>query len=143
MKIYNKKGLVLGIVWFILGGWLFASSILEPESFLPGQVKNIVLSLVLVLIGISTFIRAFSKKATREDMIEGEDERNRLVLLKTKAKMLDLMFWAMTIIMVLAMIGYAVTKQAEWAFVFTVPGILLAFYWISYIIVNIYYEKHN
>lgn len=143
MKIYNKKGFVFGIVWSILGGWLFVSSILEPESFLPGQVKNIVLWLVLVLIGISTFIRAFSKKATREDMIEGEDERNRLVLLKTKAKMLDLMFWAMTIIMVLAMIGYAVTKQAEWAFVFTVPGILLAFYWISYIIVNIYYEKHN
>lgn len=65
------------------------------------------------------------------------------MLLKTKAKMLDLMFWAMTTIMVLAMIGYAVTKQTEWAFVFTVPGILLAFYWILYIIVSIYYEKHN
>lgn len=102
MKIYNKKGLFWGIIWTLLAAWNIVHAFIAPHSNSIIQVKNIIFSIILLAIGMLGFVRAFSKKATREDLIEEQDERNRLVSLKTKSKTLDIMFGFLFTLMGLA-----------------------------------------
>ncbi|MEY9976242.1 DUF2178 domain-containing protein [Lysinibacillus sp. RC79] len=143
MKVYNKKGFVWGVMWTILGVWTLVLDIIEPNDFLPGQIKNVLLSVLLIAIGISGFIRAFSRKATQKDLVEEQDERNRLIMLKSKARTLDILFWCLIVIMIGGLVGYIITKNIAWGFIFIVPGLLISFYWIAYLITLVYYEKHE
>ncbi|MGR3779554.1 hypothetical protein ACT1UG_28950 [Bacillus paramycoides] len=143
MKVYNKKGLIWGVIWTILGGWTLVLSIIKPNDFLPGQIKNVLLSALLITIGISGFIRAFSRKATQVDLVEEQDERNRLIIFKSKARTLDILFWCLVVIMIGGLVGYIMTKNIAWGFIFIIPGLLISFYWITYIITLVYYEKHE
>lgn len=77
----------------------------------------------------------------KKDLIEEQDERNKLLQLKTKSKLLDCMIFVLTILAVIGLIGYIFAQNVVWAFVFFIPVLLLTFYWISFIIINIYYEK--
>ncbi len=141
MKIYNKKGFIFGLIWTVLGVWLLINSFIKSESITIELIKDIVLVLILLAVGITSVYRAFSKKATREDYIEQNDERNKLVKLKTKSRMLDLMVFGIIILMIIGLIGYMATDNIAWGFLFFGPCLLLAFYWIAYIVVNIYYEN--
>lgn len=143
MKIYNKRGFVLGLIWSVMGGWLFILSVTSADSASPKQIKNILASLVLLVVGLTDVIRAFFQKATRQDFIEEQDERNRFVYLKTKSKVLDIMVYVLTGSMVAGLIGYIITKNIAWGFVFLIPALLISLYWISFIIVNLYYDKHE
>lgn len=143
MRIYNKKGFIWGVVWTILGGWTLVLDIMEPNDFLPKQIKNVLLSALLIAIGIIGFIRAFSRKATQEDLIKEQDERNHLIMLKSKAKTLGILFWCLVIITIGGLVGYIITKNIAWGFTFIVSGLLITFYWIIYLITLVYYEKHE
>ena len=79
----------------------------------------------------------------REDFIEKSDERNQLIQLKTKARLLDLMIWAVCFLLAVSLIGYMVTENTAWGFLFFGPCLLLIFAWISFIVINIYYEHHE
>ncbi|MGE7999423.1 hypothetical protein ACQKOF_12200 [Lysinibacillus sp. NPDC093190] len=92
---------------------------------------------------ISGFIRAFSRKATQKDLVEEQDERNRLIMLKSKARTLDILFWCLIVIMIGGLVGYIITKNIAWGFIFIVLGLLISFYWIAYLIILVYYEKHE
>ena len=82
MKIYNKKGLAWGIFWLVLGvSALVADLAINPSDFLPQTIKDVIIDMIIVLMGLAGFLRAFSAKATREDIIEENDERNKLVKL--------------------------------------------------------------
>ena len=142
MKIYSKKGFVLGLIWSVVGGWLFILSVTSADIS-AHQIKNTLISLVLVLIGLTSLIRAFSKKATKQDFIEEQDERNRFVNLKAKSKVLDLMVYVLTGLIVVGLTGYIITKNIAWGFVFLIPALLISFYLISSIIVYLYYDKHE
>lgn len=143
MKIYNKKGLVFGILWAAMGSLLLIHALimLEPERI--RQIKDLIVSVLLLAIGITSVVRAYSKKASREDFIEKSDERNQLTQLKTKAKMLDLMIWAVCFLLAVSLIGYMVTENTAWGFLFFGPCLLLIFAWISFIAINLYYEHHE
>nr|WP_325254657.1 hypothetical protein [uncultured Oscillibacter sp.] len=143
MKIYNKKGFILGFIWFLLGGWLFIHSMINAEGNFPKQIENIIVSLILLIVGFTRFFRAFSKRATMQDLIEEQDERNKLMTLKIKAKILDFMIFILTIFMAIDLIGYIFTENIAWGFVFFITVLLLTFYWILYIIIGIYYEKND
>lgn len=90
MKICNKKGFIGGVLWSILGSWILAIRVLKPESFLQEQIKDVVIALLLIMIGIGCVIRALSKKATQDEKLEELDERNQLIKLKTKSKSFQL-----------------------------------------------------
>ena len=143
MKVYNKKGLIWGGISTILGTWTLVLDIMKPNDFLPEQIKSILLSALLIAIGINGFIRAFSRKATQIDLVEKQDERNRLIIFKSKARTLDILFWCLVVILIGGLVGYIITKNIAWGFIFIVPGLLISFYWITYIITLVYYEKYE
>ncbi|MFD3450243.1 hypothetical protein ACFDTO_37320 [Microbacteriaceae bacterium 4G12] len=143
MKVYNKKGLIWGVISTILGGWALVLDIIKPNDFLPEQIKSVLFSVLLITIGISGFIRAFSRKATQVDLVEEQDERNRLIIFKSKARTLDILFWCLVVITIGGLVGYIMTKNIAWGFIFIVPALLINFYWITYIITLVYYEKHE
>lgn len=143
MKIYNKKGFIWGGVWFILGSWLLVIRVLEPESFLPEQIKDVVIALLLIMIGIGYVIRALSKRATREERLEELDERNQLIELKTKSKSFQLTQG----ICFCLMLAFFVMGKVSGEDLFISIGLGLGFaYFISMLtelFTYFYYEKHN
>lgn len=79
-----------------------------------------------------------------QTFIEGQDERNKLVVLKSKAKLLDLLVGVLIVIAVIGFIGSVSSNYSiGWVFVFVIPLLLLSFYYIADIIVTSYYEKHE
>ncbi len=143
MKIYNKKGFVLGVIWTFLAVWNIILDFSSPDSNSLVQIKDSILSVFLLLLGITSFFRAFSKKATREDIIEQRDERNRLINYKSKSRMLDIAYSVLFVFMVCGMIGFKTTANMVWFAVFIIPGFLLGLFLIVEIFVKLYYERHE
>lgn len=143
MTIYNKSGFVWGIIWTILGALRLALLVIAPEDSTAQLVKGLVLGIFMLILGVTMFRRAFSKQATREDRIEARDERNKLVTLKAQARTSTVLLWTIVLFMAAGFIGYVATENVAWAFVFTVPAVLLIVYMFSIIGLTIYYEHRE
>ena len=143
MKVYNKKGLIWGIIWLLLGMSSMVISMIKPDDFLPGRIKDALVAGLLLIIGGVSIFRAFSKKASDEDKLEEKDERNCLIEVKSKARTLDIMFWAILILILIGIIGYTITRDLGWAMVILLPAILISIYFITYLVTTLYYEKHE
>lgn len=143
MKIYNRKGFIWGIVWTVLGGLRLLLLVIQPEDTTAQLVKGIIVGVVLLTLGLSGFTRALSKQATREDRIEENEERNKLVRLKSKARVNDVMFWTMIALIVCGVIGYYMTDNIAWAFLAFAPLLQVIVYFWSSIILSIYYERRE
>ena len=105
MKIYNKKGFLSGIFWIVLALWSIIHDFGSPNPNTMVQIRDSIISLFLLLMGITSFWRAFSKKATKEDIVEEYDERNRLIKYKSQSRMLDIAYAILFVFMVCGMIG--------------------------------------
>lgn len=143
MTIYNKSGFVWGIIWTILGVARLALLVIVPEDSTAQLIKGLVLGIFMLILGVTVFRRAFSKQATREDRIEQRDERNKLVTLKAQARTSTVLLWTIVVFMAAGFVGYMVTNNVAWAFVFTVPAVLLVVYMFSIIGLTIYYEHRE
>lgn len=143
MKIYNKKGLLSGIICTVLGVWSLFWNFGNPNHNLFVQIRDIVLSIVLLSAGITSFWRAFSKKATKEDFIEENDERNKLIVYKSKSKMLDIVYGILFIIIICGMVGFKMTANMIWFSIFIIPGFLFGLFVLIETFVKLYYEKHE
>lgn len=143
MRIYNKKGFVWGLIWTILGVARLALLVIVPEDSTAQLIKGLVLGIFMLILGVTMFRRAFSKQATREDRIEQRDERNKLVTLKAQAQTSTVLLWTIVVFMAAGFVGYMVTNNVAWAFVFTVPAVLLIVYMFSIIGLTIYYEHRE
>lgn len=117
-------------------------NIFSPDNFLPERIKDIVVAVLVILIGISGFFRAFSKEATREDKIEEQDERNSLLKLKTKSLTLKILYGCLAFVTIGGLARYELTADTAWISTFTVSGVLLGFMLLVEMVVGIYYEKH-
>lgn len=143
MTIYNKSGFVWGIIWTILGVARLALLVIVPEDSTAQLIKGLVLGIFMLILGVTMFRRAFSKQATREDRIEQRDERNKLVTLKAQARTSTVLLWTIVVFMAAGFVGYMVTNNVAWAFVFTVPEVFLIVYMFSIIGLTIYYEHRE
>ena len=143
MKVYNRKGLLLGGICMLLALWNLVHDFGSPDPNALVQVRDSILSVFLLLLGITSFWRAFSKKATREDQIEERDERNRLIRYKSKARMLDIAYGVLFVFMVCGMIGFKLTANPVWFAILVLPGLFLGGFLILEIFVQLYYEKHE
>ena len=135
MRIYNKKGFIFGLIWTLLGIWILITAFTAQESV----TKDIVLAFILLAVGITSVCRALSKTASIEDYIEKNDERNKLIKLKAKARVLDLMVIFIMILMIIGIAGYIMTGNLSWGYVFFGPLLIFGFYWI--VSMEIYYER--
>ena len=143
MKVYNKKGLLWGLFWTVLGLFSLYRAFVDPDSFWLQQVKSVVIAAVVLLMGATGFVRAFSKSATREDRIAELDERNRLVKLKYKARTFDIMFWITMAVMLLSLLAYLLTENLGWGFLFVTSGVLAGISIRVELIAFIYYERRE
>lgn len=143
MTIYNKSGFVWGIIWTILGVARLALLVIVPEDSTAQLIKGLGLGIFMLILGVTMFRRAFSKQATREDRIEQRDERNKLVTLKAQARTSTVLLWTIVVFMAAGFVGYMVTNNVAWAFVFTVPAVFLIVYMFSIIGLTIYYEHRE
>ena len=143
MKVYNKKGLLAGIFLTVLASVGIVLDFRSPDSNTLVQIRDIIISVFLLLMGINSFWRAFSKKATKEDIIEKYDERNRLIEYKSQSRMLDIVYAVLFVLMICGLTGFKLTAKVTWGFIFVIPGFLLGLFFIIHIFVKLYYENHE
>ena len=141
MKIYNNKGLIAGVLWTTAGAFCLYRDAVDAHDFLPQQIKSVVLSLVMLAVGLTCLVRAFSKSASREDRIEELDERNRLVRLKTNSLTLRLTSCVQLAAMLLGLLGYALTENLVFGCLFLFAGLEITLETVVSIAAAIHYEK--
>ena len=141
MKIYNKKGLLAGILWTAAGAFCLYQDAVDAHDFLPQQIKSVVLSLVMLAVGLTCLVRALSRSASREDRIEALDERNRLVSLKTDSLTQKVMGWARVAAMVAGLLGYVLTENLVFGCLFLFAGLEITLEAVVSIAAAIHYEK--
>ena len=141
MKLYNKKGLLLGLFWFLVGISGLILELVKPGNNMAVHIRDIVLFSLLLLFSIRQIVRAFSKTATREDMVEERDERNRFIKLKTGSTMFKvaevlLFLWTLG-----SMIGHGFTQDDIWVMGVIVAGFTLGLLFVIELFVGIHYEN--
>ena len=141
MKIYNKKGLIAGVLWTAAGAFCLYQDAVDAHDFLPQQIKSMVLSLVMLAVGLTCLLRALSKSASWQDRIEELDERNRLVSLKTDSLTRKVMGWARVAAMVAGLLGYLFTENLVFGCLFLFAGLSITLEAVVSIAASIHYEK--
>lgn len=141
MKIYNKKGLIAGVLWTAAGAFCLYQDAVDAHDFLPQQIKSVVLSLVMLAVGLTCLLRALSKSASREDRIEELDERNRLVSLKVDSLTRKVMGWARVAAMAAGLLGYLFTENLVFGCLFLFAGLSVTLEVVVAIAAAIHYEK--
>lgn len=141
MKIYNKKGLIAGVLWTAAGAFCLYQDAVDAHDFLPQQIKSVVLSLVMLAVGLTCLLRALSKSASREDKIEELDERNRLVSLKVDSLTRKVMGWARVAAMAAGLLGYLFTENLVFGCLFLFAGLSVTLEVVVAIAAAIHYEK--
>lgn len=138
MKVYNKKGLISGIITLII-------SILGVLAiFIKGFSVNLaILSIILFLFSIADLSRSFSRTASIEDILADTDERNKYILLKTSYKSMQILQFINFIVTILLMVIYYITKSSICLGAFILSGINITICFIVTLVTNIYYEKHE
>ena len=141
MKIYNKKGLIAGVLWTAAGAFCLYQDAVDAHDFLPQQIKSVVLSLVMLAVGLTCLLRALSRSASREDRIEALDERNRLVSLKVDSLTRKVMGWARVAAMAAGLLGYLFTENLVFGCLFLFAGLSVTLEVVVAIAAAIHYEK--
>ena len=109
MKIYNKKGWVLGMGEILLG--TVGVCIYVQTGFQTFDWKAGTLLILLFSFGVSGIVRSCSKEASREDRITQRDERNQYIALRCRAKTMEIMTYFLFAMVAGCMIGYGMTQR--------------------------------
>ena len=141
MKLYNKKGLVFGLFWTILGVSALVLELVRPSGNTAVFIRDIVLFSLLILFGVRQVVRAYSRAATREDMLEERDERNRFIKLKTGSTMFKVAEVMLFLWTVASMVGYGFTRDDIWVMGVLVSGLTLGLLFIIELFVGVHYEN--
>ena len=141
MKLYNKKGLVFGLFWTILGVSALVLELVRSSGNTAVFIRDIVLFSLLILFGVRQVVRAFSRAATREDMLEERDERNRFIKLKTGSTMFKVAEVMLFLWTVASMVGYGFTRDDIWVMGVLVSGLTLGLLFIIELFVGVHYEN--
>lgn len=72
MKAYNKKGLITGTIFCVIGAFSLIKNLTVPSDLMILQIRNIVISFLALSIGLNSLIRALSKKCTEEDILKNK-----------------------------------------------------------------------
>ena len=140
MKLYNKKGLLLGIFWLAVGLGGLILEIARPSSVKAVFIRDIVLFSLLLLFSLRQIVRAFSARASREDFLEERDERNRYIRLKTGCTMFKVAEALLLIWVIGSAATFGLTRDEIWTMAVIVSGLTLGLLFIIELIVGIHYE---
>ena len=107
MRIYNKRKFFIGIGEFILSIVAFVTMFITRTI----DIKFIVVNVIVFTLGIVNISRSLSKSDTAEDIIEENDERNRLISLRINNMRYKILIVVIYISVVAGMLAYGVTRN--------------------------------
>lgn len=108
-KIYNRKGFYSGVLELVLGLALpLTCAVKGWERF---DVKDGVLTVLLVLLGSGMILRSLNKEQSQEDWVEDHDERRRWVQLRSQALCCRVLWWLLAAGMTGSAVGYGITNE--------------------------------
>ena len=140
-KIYNRKGFCSGVLELALGLALpLTCAVKGWERF---DVKDGVLTVLLVLLGSGMILRSLNKEQSQEDWVEDHDERRRWVQLRSQALCCWVLWWLLAAGMTGSAVGYGITNEQLYIGIFlgclvlymAILAVRLAGWW--------YYEKRE
>lgn len=138
MKIYHKKNFIKGIAELGLSLSMLITLIITKNA----DIKFIVLNILMLSFGLVDISRSLSKKDTREDKIEENDERYKLIRLNVNSTLYKILIGTIYCFVVIGLLLYAVNRNINIIIALLPLLILLCIWYVAYLIVAIYYEKH-
>ncbi|MBU3160786.1 hypothetical protein KPL37_13655 [Clostridium frigoris] len=142
-KIYNKKGFWSGVFFLLLAVVyiiLLVNNWNDMNSIRNG--KSILFAIICALIGISQIYRGLDSKCAKEDA-QDDDERKKLVILKTESSTYKITFNISIVLTLLLAVAIGVTENDDLLGVFVGVAIMPTIMIISYMFANHYHNKHN
>ena len=138
MKIYYKKKF-----WASVGSLLLGLALPGTCLFVGWErfdLKDGVLTVFMILCGISGILRSLDRKKAREDRTEDQDERNRYNTLRGHALTFQVLYGLNFAIMAACIIGWGLTDKMAYIQTALPCMVLFIVGWITRIVSDFYYE---
>ena len=139
MKIYYKKKFWASVGSLLLGLALPGTCLFVGwETF---DLKDAVLTVLMILGGISGILRSLDREKARQDKAEDRDERSRYNALRGRALTFRVLFWLNFAMLAGCFIGWWRSGEQEVYIQTALPCmVLLIVGWITRIVSDFYYE---
>lgn len=142
-KIYNKKKFWSGSVFLLLAVIGIPLDIIRFHNVSAMMnIKHVLIDAFCLLFGVTSIYRSLSISCTKEDQ-QNDDEREKLVTLKSQSSAFNITFYICSIIFVLTALAFAKTKQEEFIGILVGIGIVPTIMIIVGIGCHFYYDKRN
>ena len=138
MKIYYKKKFWAGVGSLILGLALPGTCLFVGwEQF---DWKDAVLTVVMVLCGVSGILRSLDREKARQDKDADRDERDRYNTCRSRALSFRVLYWLNFAILAACLIGWGMTDKAVYIQTALPCMVLFIAGWVTRIAGDFYYE---
>lgn len=137
MKVKNKRGFVAAIITAIL---LVVCLIVYINNL---EMRFAVSSVLLLVLSVINFIRAFSKKGFLQKLAENADERDLYLVTKTSHFTIKVMTYVLSCLTFILLMLYAAYKYQFFIIIATTLCAILVLMFIVYLCINIYLEKNE
>ena len=138
MKIYYKKKF-----WASVGSLLLGLALPGTCLFVGWErvaLKDGVLTVLLILCGVSGILRSLDREKAREDKDEDRDERDRYNTCRSRALTFRVLYWLNFAILAVCLVGWGLTDKAAYIQTALPCMVLLIVGWITRIAGDFYYE---
>ena len=137
MRIYNKRKFFIGIGEFILSIVAFVNHVYNPNN----RYKIYCSQCDRFYSWYCEYFEKSFKSDTAEDIIEENDERNRLISLRINNMRYKILIVVIYISVVAGMLAYGVTRNINIVIALLPLLLLLCIWFLSSFILAFYYEK--
>lgn len=137
MKVKNKRGLVVAIIATILFAVCLTVYINSSES------RFAVSSVLLLILSITNFIRAFSKKGILEELAENADERDLYLVTKTSHYTIRIITYVLYCLNFILLLLYEAYKYQYFILIACTLCAILVLIFIVHLCINIYLDKRE
>lgn len=142
-KIYNKKKFWSGIVFLVLAAIGIPLDIVRFNDLSAMMnIKHVLVDAFCFLFGVTEVYRSLSSKCSKEDK-QNDDEREKLVTLKSKSSAFNITFYICVAITVLSALAFAKTKYEGFIGIFVGIGMVPTIMIITGISCYFYHDKRN
>ena len=138
MKIYYKKKF-----WASVGSLLLGLALPGTCLFVGWErfdLKDGVLTVLLILCGVSGILRSLDREKARQDKDADRDERDRYNRYRGRALTFQVLFGLNFAMLAGCLIGYGLTDQAAYIQTALPCMVLFIVGWITRIVSDFYYE---
>lgn len=138
MKIYYKKKF-----WASLGSLVLGLALPGTCLFVGWErfdLKDGVLTVLLLLCGISGILRSLDREKARQDRDEDRDERTRYNTYRSRALTFRVLYWVNFAILAGCIVGWGLTDQQVYIQTALPCMVLFIVGWITRIASDCYYE---